>query len=312
MGFSAVHKVRAEACAHLEEALLAPYAARTLDAAEPPSPGDGMPAPGEPTVCALVVTPECAEAALAAGATRVYVPADELAENPGAWPEGMVPWLDEVCREADHGRLDPWVRAGAPVAVGNVSELALAAERGARAEVRSCIPVHNASCVAALEGAGAAGIWLSPELTLDEVCALARTATVPVGLSVFGRERVMTSEHCVLQALGRCVHDCRRCELRRRRLSLRNIDGRELPVRTDVNGRTRIFSAQPLDATPQTAELLAAGVTRLLVDGQVMDASEVSFAVARAARAVRAALDGRRPAPRVSGATSGHLFTGIG
>ena len=314
MGFSAVHKVRAEACRLLEEALLAPYASRVA------CKGDRhfcTPAPARAKVpvpfahaCALVMTPECAESALAAGATRVYAPADELVE--GSWPEGVIPWLDEVCREGDHPRLDPWVRADEPVAVGNVSELALAAQRGAAPEVRSCIPVHNASCVAALEEAGAAGLWLSPELTLDEVCALARVATVPVGLAVFGRERVMTSEHCVLQALGKCVHDCRRCALRRRRLSLRDIDGRELPVRTDVNGRSRIWAAQPLDATPQAAELIAAGVSRLLVDGQLMDASEVGAAVARTVRAIEAARDGRRPAQRVSGATSGHLFAGIG
>ncbi len=315
MGFSAVHKVRAEACRLLEEALLAPYAERALLIGDSPQFTDAPAVGGtsaEPEVCALVTCPECAEAALAAGATRVYAPADELAERPDAWPEGTVPWLDEICREGDHARLDPWVRAEEPVAVGNVSELALAAACGALPEVRSCIPVHNVSALAALEDAGAAGVWLSPELTLDEVCALARAARVPVGLSVFGRERVMTSEHCVLQALDQCVHDCRRCALRRRRLSLRNIDGRELPVRTDVNGRSRIFSASPLDATPQATELIAAGVSRLLVDGQLMDSAEVSAAVARVARAVEAVRDGRRPASRASGATSGHLFAGIG
>ena len=315
MGFSAVHKVRAEACRLLEEALLAPYADRALSIGDSPQLTEAPSArrvAWEPEACALVVTPECAEAALAAGAARVYAPADELAERPDAWPAGVIPWLDEICREADHARLDGWVRPGAPVAVGNVSELALAAERGAAPEVRSCIPVHNMSCLAALEAAGAAGFWLSPELTLDEVCALARAATVPVGLAVFGRERVMTSEHCVLQALGRCVHDCRRCALRRRALSLRNIDGHELPVRTDVNGRSRIFSASSLDATPQAAELIAAGVSRLLVDGQLMDPAELSSAVSRVVRAIEAARAGRRPAPRAKGTTSGHLFSGIG
>ena len=316
MSFSAVHKVRAEACALLEEALLSPYASRAA------CKGDShfcTPVPARakvtvpfarPCVCALVTTPECAEAARAGGATRVYAPADDLAE--GEWPEGVIPWLDEICREGDHARLDRWVRPGDPVAVGNVSELALAAELGSAPEIRSCIPVHNESCLAALEDAGAAGVWLSPELTLDEVCTLARASRVPVGLSVLGRERVMTSEHCVLQALGRCVHDCRRCALRRRRLSLRDIDGRELPVRTDVNGRSRIWFGQLLDATPQVDALLAAGVSRLLVDAQLMDEEEVATAVRRVARAVEAARAGRKPARRLPGATSGHLFSGIG
>lgn len=326
MGFSAVHKVRAEACALLERELLAGHASREAETAPVPSEAKlratrrraraaaGLAEPGErevgdPVVCALVVSPACAEAALAAGAGRVYAPADGLAS--GRWPEGVVPWLDEVCREGDHGRLDRWVSPGAPVAVGNVSELALAAARGALPEVRSCIPVHNESCLVALEAAGAAGVWLSPELTLDEVCRLARASSVPVGLSVLGRERTMTSEHCVLQALGRCVHDCARCELRRRRLSLRDIDGNLLPVRTDANGRSRIWAARPLDATPQTGELLAAGVSRLLVDAQLMDAEETGAAVTRATRAVEAVLAGRRPAERLPGASSGHLFSAI-
>ena len=309
MSFSAVHKVRAEACRRLEEAILAPYAARTAQNGNI-SPGCKVAKTGDSTVCALVATPAAAEAALAAGAERVYAAADDLAR--GAWPEGVVPWLDEICREADHARLDPWVRAGEPVAVGNVSELALAASRGALPEVRSCIPVHNASALASLAGAGAAGVWLSPELTLEEVCELARVSPIPVGLSVLGRARVMTSEHCVLQALGRCRHDCARCPERARALSLRDIDGNLLPVRTDVNGRSRIWCARPLDATPQIPELVAAGVTRLLVDAQLMDAAEAGAAVTRVVRALEAVREGRRPAPRMKGATSGHLFSPIG
>lgn len=310
MSFSAVHKVRAEACRRLEEAILAPYAARSLSIGDSPKLTDVSGRGEEPCVCALVTTPEAAEAALAAGATRVYAGADDLAR--GTWPVGVIPWLDEVCREADHTRLDPWVCAGEPVAVGNVSELALAAERGAAPEVRSCIPVHNAPALAALAEAGAAGVWLSPELTLEQVCDLARTAPIPVGLSVFGRERVMTSEHCVLQALGRCRHDCARCPERARALSLRDIDGNLLPVRTDLNGRSRIWSARPLDATPQVPELVAAGVSRLLVDAQLMDAAETAAAVARTVAALAAARAGRRPEPRLKGATSGHLFSPIG
>ena len=311
MSFSAVHKVRAEACRRLEEAILAPYASRELaNDSKGDSPLLNHVPEGPATICVLVTTPECAEAALAAGATRVYVAADDLVR--GSWPDGVIPWLDEICREADHARLDPWVRAGEPVAVGNVSELALAAERGALPEVRSCIPVHNASALSALAAAGAAGVWLSPELTLEEVCALARTSSVPVGLSVFGHQRVMTSEHCVLQALGRCRHDCAHCPERARRLSLRDIDGNLLPVRTDLNGRSRIWTARPLDATPQIPELVSAGVTRLLVDAQLMDAPETASAVARVARALEAARDGRRPEPRMKGATSGHLFSPIG
>ena len=351
MGFSAVHKVRAAACEALERAILAPYAVRAealapvpgkaeLAAAAKDVPSVGQPvvadaaaasaesaaptAPAEPEICVIAPSPQVARAAVAAGATRVYATSDALAASgpfepagaPGvadpAWPEGTVAILDEVCREPDHARLDPWVAQGVSVAVGNVSELALAAERGARPEVRGCIPVHNACALAKLEAAGAAGVWLSCELTLAEVTKLAPQATVPVGLVVSGRVRVMTSEHCVLQAADKCVHDCARCALRRRQLSLKDKDGRLLPVRTDVHGRSRIYDAAPLDLTPQVGELVAAGVSRLAVDATLLDEDQATRAVRRLADAVAAVRNGKKPAPREKGATSGHLFWGIG
>ena len=351
MGFSTVHKVRAAACEALERAILAPYAVRAealapvpgkaeLAAAAKDVPSVGQPvvadaavasaesaaptAPAEPEICVIAPSPQVARAAVAAGATRVYATSDALAASgpfepagaPGvadpAWPEGTVAILDEVCREPDHARLDPWVAQGVSVAVGNVSELALAAERGARPEVRGCIPVHNACALAKLEAAGAAGVWLSCELTLAEVTKLAPQATVPVGLVVSGRVRVMTSEHCVLQAADKCVHDCARCALRRRQLSLKDKDGRLLPVRTDVHGRSRIYDAAPLDLTPQVGELVAAGVSRLAVDATLLDEDQATRAVRRLADAVAAVRNGKKPAPREKGATSGHLFWGIG
>lgn len=321
MAFSAVHKVRAEACKALEEAILAAYEEREEGLASVPDAEDlalqvrgraGHAAKGaEPMeVCVLTPSVSVAEAAVQAGATRVYATADALLAEDG-WPEGTVPWLDEVCREIDHDRLDPWIEEGRAVGVGNVSELVLAAERGAFAEVRPCIPVHNASALTALAEAGAAGVWFSPELTLSEACGLARISRVPTGLVVYGRPRAMTSEHCVLQVAGRCVHDCARCALRRQKLSLRDKDGNLMPVRTDLQGRSRIYAAKPLDATPQVGELLEAGMTRLMVDATLLSEEEAAAAVRRVVAALEAVRSGRRPAPREAGATSGHLFQPI-
>ena len=122
----------------------------------------------------------------------------------------------------------------------------------------------------------------------------------------------MTSEHCILQTASACIHDCAGCALRGRRLSLRDRDGALLPVRTDLEGRSRLYDAHPLDATPQVPELLEAGVSRFLVDATLLAPDEASAAVSRAAHAVAAALSGGRPSPRSPGATSGHLFMGIG
>ncbi|MFR3450799.1 MAG: hypothetical protein ACLTSX_03285 [Collinsella sp.] len=39
-----------------------------------------------------------------------------------------------------------------------------------------------------------------------------------LGLMVLGVPRVMTSEHCILQVAGACIHDCANCRLARPRL----------------------------------------------------------------------------------------------
>ncbi len=340
MGFSAVHKVRAAAADALERAILEPWDSRELDAvgrvevacgakaasalsaaaADAATAVDGVPGvAADCEVCVIAPTAEVAEAAVASGAARVYVwsadldaagaTPDGLASGSSVFPAGSVAVLDEVCREPDHTRLDPWVRAGQPVAVGNVSELVLAHERGAAAELRHTIPVHNMACLRALHEAGATAVWLSPELTLGEIELLASEARelgMDCGLVAYGRQRVMTSEHCVLKAADRCVHDCSRCPLRARDLGIRNIDGDVFPVRTDLLARSRVYAARPLDAVPQACDLARMGVGRLAVDATLLSADKC----AREVRRLVAALGGAY-VTREAGCDSGHLFRGI-
>ena len=335
MGFSAVHKVRAAACKLLEERILEPYAerARALETlsfdkvpeharvvatqlrADAGAAAPDIDASAAPLICATVTTPEAAEAARDEGADVIYMTTDTL-EAAGVTPadaraRDIVPVLDEVCREIDHARIDPWIEAGATVAVGNISELAAAAATGADAEIRSCLPVHNVPCMNALAERGATGFWLSPEITLDEICRIVPASPRPVGITAFGRPRVMTSEHCILQVADACIHDCARCRLRPRKLALKNIDGKVMPVRTDVHGRSRLYDAYPIDITPQVPQLMEAGITRFMVDGTLLDARETARAVARVRRAIEAAQAGRKSAARLRGATSGCMFVGI-
>lgn len=335
MGFSAVHRVRAEACTALEQAILAPHIAAAEAAKRVRLPSatvaqrafnvahaaslhgdrDCEPRDREPIICAIATSREAVDAARAAGATRIYMTTDDL-DASGITPEdaaehGIIPILDEVCRERDHERLDPWVRPGEALAVGNISELALAAERGAVAELRSCIPVHNAACLAFLVQHGAGGAWLSPELSLAEIEEWAPAATVPLGIMAYGKPRVMTSEHCILQVADACIHDCAHCALRTRSLLLHNIDDKLLPVRTDIHGRSRLYDAYALDLTPQIPELCTAGVSRFMVDGTLLSPNELAIQVARVRKALDAAAAGRRPAPRQKGTSSGCLFVGV-
>lgn len=316
MGFSAVHKVRAAACEALERSILAPYAERVnhlMVQSDPVCPADlnGL---GE--VCALVTSLNAAAAARKAGAARVYMTVDDLLAE-GLSPascsaEDVIPVLDEVSRELDHERLDPWFTPGAPAAVGTISELALGAEIGSVVELRSCIPVHNVPCMRELAARGAHAAWLSPELTLAEIERIApQRGEMTLGLMVLGVPRVMTSEHCILQVAGACIHDCANCRLRARDFKLKNIDGRMLPVRTGLNGRSHLYDGVQLDATPQIPQLLRAGVTRFLVDGTLMNIDMLSRSVARTNRALEAARSGRTPDKRLPGTSSGCLFQGV-
>lgn len=316
MGFSAVHKVRAAACEALERAILAPYAERLnhlMVQSDPVCPAD-LNDLGE--VCALVTSLNAAAAARKAGAARVYMTVDDLLAE-GLSPascsaEGVIPVLDEVSRELDHERLDPWFTPGAPAAVGTISELALGAEIGSVVELRSCIPVHNVPCMRELAARGAHAAWLSPELTLAEIERIApQRGEMTLGLMVLGVPRVMTSEHCILQVAGACIHDCANCRLRARDFKLKNIDGRMLPVRTGLNGRSHLYDGVQLDATPQIPQLLRAGVTRFLVDGTLMNIDMLSRSVARTNRALEAARSGRTPDKRLPGTSSGCLFQGV-
>ena len=319
MGFSAVHRVRAAACEALERAILAPYESRAPHVPAAPAERRAEPHAVEatvPEICALVTSREAARLARDAGAARIYMAVDDLLAA-GVSPqdiarEKIIPVLDEVSREVDHERLDHWLASGAPAAVGTISELSLGAESGSLVELRSCIPVHNVACMQALGGRGANGIWLSPELTLAEIERIApHRGSLTLGLTVLGAPRVMTSEHCILKVAGACIHDCGRCRLRTRDFKLKNIDGRMLPVRTGLNGRSHLYDGVTLDATPQIPALLAVGVTRFLVDGTLVDNDELLRRVTRAKRALDAALAGRTPDKRLAGSSSGCLFQGV-
>ena len=318
MAFSAVHRLRADACDLLEQEILAPYAERTLGAV--PSREDivreatthgrmDQERAANAEVSVLVSCPEAAERALDAGATFVYAMPDALSE--GTWPEGTRAYLDEVCREIDHDRIDPFVVADATVCCGNVSEVRLARERGAHIEIGPTIPVHNQATLATLSRQGAGFVWLSPEVSIAEATELSQADILPLGVMVSGRVRAMTCEHCILQVADRCIHDCAHCGLRRRKNYLKGQEGERYPVTTDLEGRSRLYAAEVLDATPQIAQYLQAGIRSFCVDATLLETDEVATEVAYVVSQARAAERGARLRPRRRGCTSGHLFAPI-
>lgn len=315
MSFSAIHALRTQAADLLAEKILQPYTSRTSLRGLAGELAEGAPraslrestwhtpstpASYESELCVMATSSAVASDAARAGADRIYVPYDELSTTSSstthlAYPDGCIPWFDEVCRNADHDRLAQYVQAHHPssVVVGTMSELIAARKQGIDAEISSAIPVHNPSCLQLLESMGATGTWLSFELTLQEIARIAQGAHSHLGnhrgnslgnhlgLVVYGRPRVMTSEHCVFMAADRCIHDCKRCRWRHRRMMLQNDTGALMPVQTDCHGRSRIYGPHIIDTIAYVDKLKEAGISRFAIDARFLSPTDVVAQLAR-------------------------------
>ncbi len=330
IGFSQIHRCRADALENLKEAVLRGSFDRELPRIE----RDRVVHEKSRSACEVVAwatNPVCARAAKKAGADRVIVPALNLRREEATiagqlmggdhagYPKHCVVALpvvdhDEVgmSREAEVG-FDVWryVAEGEPVFVENFSELERAVELGARPEVGPHVPATNALTLEALHALGAELVWLSPELTLGQIGVIGSATPVPLGVTVAGTQELMTTEHCLLMSQGPCNQECGTCPRRKSPHYLKDRKGFEFPVVTDVFGRSHLYNSVPLDIVPAIPDLLGAGVTSFMVDTTLMNGEETTEAVRRAVRAVKVAqLDGNSLAKNPD-TTSGHLYRGV-
>lgn len=331
IGFSQLHKIRARALKNLEEALLADYRARTLERmpSRDPLPHHWRSAPA---VVAWATNPACARAAKKAGAAVVYVPvlnykrgeavvAGQLSSTveQAGYPKNAVFALpvvnhDDVpgAREASVG-FDAWapLKEGRTVLVENLGQLSEAVERGMQPEVGPHLPVLNDLALEAVARAGAQRVWLSPELTLEQIKSLGEDAPVDLGLTVIGQTELMVTEHCLLMSQGPCNEDCKSCPRRKSPHYLKDRKGYEMPVVTDCCGRSHLYNAVQFDVAHLLPELLGAGVSAFMVDTTLMNVAETTEAVRRAVRACDLAARGAGAVSKKEGATTGHLFRGV-
>lgn len=160
------------------------------------------------------------------------------------------------------------------------------------------------------------GGFMSPELSSEELRHL--SCTVDASVVVYGRPRVMTSEHCVLQAANRCIHDCAHCKLRKQAetegVFLKTKDGELLPVRTDIRGRSRIYGPDVLDYMPEISKITFpyGGVHEFAIDATLLSPEETAHEVKR----LRGVLKGihktwPEEVERETGTSAGHLYDPI-
>lgn len=328
IGFSTLHKLRARACEQLEAALLAPFHDRVLEKV-PARHFDARIRKGSCKVAVLATNPACARAAKRAGADLIYVPVHNYrrgqsiiagqvsgtAEQAG-YPKQCIPVMPIVAHDGDEDRrngFDVWkrVKEDKPVLVQNLGQIVHAKELGAQVEVGPFLPLTNRYDMQIAHDMGVQRIWLSPELMLRQIEELGEVSPVPLGFTIIGQTELMVTEHCLLMSQGPCNQDCAQCARRKSPHYLKDRKGYELPVITDVLGRSHLYNAVELDVAHAAPELIAAGISAFMVDTTLMNVDQVSKKVARAVRARDIALKSGDKVSRADGTTTGHLFRGV-
>ncbi len=331
IGFSQLHACRAQALEELEQALLAGSSRPEAGKATPLPAGESTRTEG-PLLAVLATSPEAARAAKRTGADAIYVPAfnyqrggAEVAglQTDGAsqagYPKGcsiVLPSIEhDACGASSEARrgLDAWKNVGPDdaVLVESLGALHHGRQLGCRMEAGARLPLVNEDALRMAAAFGIQGAWLSPELNLGQIRALAASAPFPVGTKVYGAQELMVTEHCLLSSQGACDEDCASCKRRSVPFGLKDRKDYVFPVVTDVAGRSHLYNSVTLDAVPDIPDLLDAGVSMFLVDATLMDAEQTAQATGRVRQALKAALSGGDAVPKMSNTTTGHLHRGI-
>lgn len=331
MGFSQLHRIRAAALDDLTSQILRPWQGRALPRVQDRA--SLVPArPRGCTVAAWATNPACARAAKRAGADVIYVPAlvhrrgeaiiagqrSDTAEQAG-YPKQVViavPTIDHDpvpgTREAQRG-IDVWrrVKSGKPVYADSLGAAVRASEVGAAVEIGSHVPITNGLSLAFVSELGATRVWLSPELTCDQIAELGKDSPVELGLTVVGAQELMITEHCLLMSQGTCNEDCDACPRRKSPHYMKDRKDYSFPLVTDALGRSHLYNGVTLDTVHALPDLIHAGVSSFMVDTTLMNVEETRHAVTRLVRARTVALTDGVAIPKAPGMTTGHLFRAV-
>lgn len=167
--------------------------------------------------------------------------------------------------------------------------------------------IFNREALRFAEERGVSEAMLSPELTLSEIRSIARTAEIPLGAAVYGRQEMMISEYCPMNALLAGGADKTRCPApcTKNRYALRDKGGRLFPLRTDEYCHLHVLNSATLDMRPHMKKLAEAGLSRFVID---LRGTEENAAALIAS--FRRALEGNPEEGLTKDVTRGHYFRG--
>ncbi len=154
---------------------------------------------------------------------------------------------------------------------------------------------------------GLSSVYVSPECTLSQIRHMAKVSPIPIGVTVYGRQEMMISEYCVVNAVLGKGRDKMHCEApcMRGRYALSDGGGRLFPIRTDEACHMHILNSAVTDMRPQTEKLSGAGISYFVID--VRGTKENAGALVRSfAHALAGGHEAGLP-----GATRGHFVRGV-
>ena len=188
----------------------------------------------------------------------------------------------------------------------DVASALRAKAQGRAFEIGQFVPVTNDATIQLVNNMEPECVWLSPELNLKQIEDVAGKLSCNAGVFVYGCQRLMTCEHCVLMCEGPCSENCPSC--RRRAVSHSLVDRKNVSFAavSDCLGRSTIYNSVPLDLTPNLEELQACGVNSFMIDATLLNEKELTRSISRVKEALRTV-----PKNRTKNSTSGHLFRGV-
>ncbi len=315
-GFSTVHAVRREAVGALEAALDSPWADRAARHPAVPVPRPGAPrehASDMPEIVVWTTRLATAKACMAAGAHRAIVPA-WVVEDSDQLPDGIALELPRIAHEGEVDETLGRVRPDTPYVAGTLGALAASSAASSEVWAHWSLNTVNPWTAAHLLDMGAAGVWVSPEVSGNEVARIVGDTGAHCGMAVLGRQEVMVLEHCLISGSARCDRACATCARRERWYALRDRKGYGMPVIVDPSGRSHVFNAVPVDLTRALDEVVAAGVSAVRFDVTVEHLQQAQKLTRRLREALEAVIAGKstRSEALLDPATAGHFYRGVG
>lgn len=271
-----------------------------------------------PEICVLATNSGIARLARRKGISKIYVPENNykrgnatlagttLSSVPQAgYPKDIIIMKPLVNRKISSYEGGEAIQS-TPLYVEDYGSLYEAIEREDCFEIGQMLPVTNSISARIASAFSPSVIWLTPELNLAQIKDVANNIACEIGIFAFGRQKIMTCEHCALMAFGECDQNCKSCSRRKQACILRDEKGYEFPIMTDVEGRTSIYNSVELDVFSDVGELISAGVTKYLIDTTFMTEAQASDCITYGLNALK-----HPPQNRQKNHTSGHLHRGV-